>query len=308
MRETLGRERMKDPSILDRVVRWARRRDDIRTAILVGSHAENRETDDFSDYDVCLFVTDQDAFAANHSWLDDIGEVWLCQKNTGTGEAGVSPVYYRSAIFAPGTRVDFSVYSITMLDQIVTNSPPPEPNLYTLGYRVLLDKDGRTDGMAKSLLTPLAYEKPTEAAFREAIEDFWHEAHNVAKYLARGDLWSAKFRDWQTKQYLLPMLEWHAHGEHGWEHDTGHLGKRMRNWVDSEAWQSLHHTFAHFDAEDSWRALIATIELYRRVVRETARMLGYEYLEREDKHMGDLIGRMRRIAQQSHSGDAQTRA
>ena len=285
--------------MLDRVVEWVHGRNDVRVAILVGSHAENRETDEFSDYDVCLFVTDQERYAEDHSWLWAIGIVWLCEKGTDNGEAGVSPVYFRLTIFDPGTRVDFSIHSLPMLDQIVAAGPQPEPDLYALGYRVLVDKDGKTKGMAPPSRGPLLHEKPSEERYREVVEDFWHEAHNVAKYLARGDLWSAKFRDWQTKRFLLPMLEWHAHTRHGWEHDTAHLGKRMRGWVEPEVWRSLHNAFAHFDAEDSWRGLSATIELFRAVARETAGRLGYAYPEYEDTHMGNLIDLMKQNAQPS---------
>ena len=155
--------------------------------------------------------------------------------------------------------------------------------------------------MAPPSLDALLHEKPSEDRYRQVVEGFWHEAHNVAKYLARGDLWSAKFRDWQTKRSLLPMLEWYAHAKHGWHYDTAHLGKRMRSWVEPEIWQALHRAFAHFDAEDAWNALFATIELFRRVATETARWLLFRYLDHEDMHMGALIVTMRQQAQHNAS-------
>ena len=179
-----------------------------------------------------------------------------------------------------------------MLDQIVQTDAPPGPNWYTLGYRVLVDKDGRTQGMAAPFSRPLEYERPSEDDFHRTIEDFWHEAHNIAKYLARGDLWSAKFRDWESKKVLLRMIEWHAHAKYGWQHDTSHLGKRMSSWVDPEILQSLHESFAHFDARDSWNALLATVRLFQRIAPETADRLGYRYLDDVDRNMGGLIRAM----------------
>ena len=216
--------------MLDRVTEWAEADKDVRAAILVGSHAGKEETDEFSDYDVALFVTDQDRYASDDGWLSDLGEVWLCEKNTGSGAENVSPVHYRLTIFAPGTRVDFSIHSTEMLDQIEQTDPSPRPNWYTLGYRVLVDKDGATRGMAPPFSRPMEYERPSEDEFHRTIEEFWHEAHNVAKYLARSDLWSVKFRDWEMKRFLLGMIEWHAHSKYGWQYDTGHLGKRMSTW------------------------------------------------------------------------------
>lgn len=283
---------MSSPSILHHVIQWANGQDDVRVALLVGSHAGDGETDDLSDYDVCLFVRNQHRYVGDHGWLAAMGKVWLCEKNTAMGECGVSPVHYRLTVYEPGTRVDFSIYSLPMLEQIVTADPAPGPNLYTLGYEVLVDKDGRTNGMAPPSAGPLLHEPPTEERFRQVVEDFWHEAHNVAKYLARGDLWTAKFRDGLAKRSLLQMLQWRAHTRHGWRYDTGHLGTRMSRWVEPEVWRSLHDLFAHFDAEDSRRALRATIALFRATARETATELGYEYLEHEDAHMGDLIQQM----------------
>ncbi len=297
--------RVEADKLLDRIVDWARKNNDVRAAILVGSHAGKHLTDEFSDYDVAMYVADQDQYAHDHSWLGEIGEVWLCLKDTGRGEADLFPVHYRLTIFAPGTRVDFSIYSVGMLNKVVTQSPPPGPNLYTLGYRVLVDKDEKTKGMAPPFSRPFVHEKPSEDSYRQVVEDFWHEAHTTAKYLARGDLWSAKFRDWNTKKLLLAMIEWHAHAKHGWKHDTAHAGKRMRSWVDSEVWQALHSVFAHFDAEDSWNALFSTIELFREMAGETAEMLGYQYLEHEDKHMGDLIMQMGRSARPTDPPDCQ---
>ena len=281
--------KINDPRILDRIINWANKRKDIRVAMLVGSYAGRDTTDEFSDYDVALFVTDQDRYVDDHSWLDDIGEVWLCEKNTSHGEANMFPVYYRLTIFAPGTRVDFSIYSMNMLEVIITGTPPAGANFYTLGYKVLLDKDVKTVGMAPPSTKPLTHAKPGEPEFWRVIEDFWHEAHNVARYLARGDLWSAKFRDWQTKRCLLPMLEWNAQAKHGWNYDTAHIGKHMHNWIDPGIWRSLHSAFAHFNANDSWDALLATMSLFRKIAKETAGLLGYRYLEYEDKQISNLI-------------------
>ena len=52
--------------MLDRVKEWADGNEDVRVAILVGSYAAKGGTDEFSDYDVALFVTDRDSWANDH--------------------------------------------------------------------------------------------------------------------------------------------------------------------------------------------------------------------------------------------------
>ena len=53
----------------------------------------------------------------------------------------------------------------------------------------------------------------------------------------------------------------------------------MREWVSKETWQALHEIFAHFDAQDSWRALFAMIALFRKLAYETSSQLNYTYPE-----------------------------
>ena len=278
--------------MLRKLVSWAESRGDVRAMILVGSRATGKHVDHQSDYDVALFSRDQEKLALELDWLEEIGKVLLCERNTSSGELGVHPVHYRLVVFDPGDRVDFSIHSLEMLDAIVRSEIPSESSLYSLGYRVLVDKDGRTDGMAPPLERPPAVDPPTEEEFRLLIEDFWHEAHNVARYLSRGDLWSAKFRDWQSKEKLLNMLEWNARAKRGWDYDTRSLGKRMNQWLDPGIWESLHAAFGRFEAEDAWRALFATMEIFGAAAGETAEVLGFRYLTEVDEEISSLIGRM----------------
>ena len=230
---------------------------------------------------------DPDKYVNDDSWQRDIGEVWHCYN--------VSEDYWMAVIFAPhGTRFDITIESVEELGKLVTNEPSSGPNECTLGYRVLVDKDDMTSTMAPPFSKRLLYERPSESKFSEAVDKFWHEAHNVAKYLAREDMWAAKHRDWNTHRCLLPMLEWHAHANHGWDYDTAHIGKRMRTWIDPEIWEALHRTFASFGVEESWNALFATIDLFKQLSSETAEKLNYQYPDDVSRNMINLIKSMRR--------------
>ncbi|MBD3231473.1 hypothetical protein GF322_02305 [Candidatus Dependentiae bacterium] len=67
----------------------------------------------------------------------------------------------------------------------------------------------------------------TMKEFYECIDDFWFEVYHVAIYLARQDLWLAKFRDNDIKRFLLKMIEWNEGSKHNWNYETNSLGKRM---------------------------------------------------------------------------------
>ena len=94
------------------------------------------------------------------------------------------------------------------------------------------------------------------------------------------------------KNGLVTMLAWHARATQGWEYDTWHNGRFMGEWVDEETWQALQAVFGHFDAADTWRALWANLELFRRLAREAAQRLGYVYPMALDERVTDLVTRL----------------
>lgn len=73
------------------------------------------------------------------------------------------------------------------------------------------------------------------------------------------------------------MLEWHARAAHGWDYDTWHDGHFLTQWTDPLTWNDLQDAFGCFDAADSWRALLTTMGLFRRLANETALRLSYMY-------------------------------
>jgi aminoglycoside 6-adenylyltransferase len=63
----------------------------------------------------------------------------------------------------------------------------------------------------------------------------------------------------------------------------------MQTWVEPEVWQASFEIFAHFDKEDSWRAVCALMPLYRRLASETARQLNYAYPYEMDKAISGFL-------------------
>ncbi|MBD3231474.1 hypothetical protein GF322_02310 [Candidatus Dependentiae bacterium] len=47
--------------------------------------------------------------------------------------------------------------------------------------------------------------------------------------------------------------------------------------------------FAHFDAQDSWQALLKMMNLFRTVSKETAKRLNYKYPEHVDTKISDFV-------------------
>lgn len=138
------------------------------------------------------------------------------------------------------------------------------------------------DGRAARMLPPqfeIKAIKPSKQEFHEVVNEFWFEIYHIGVYLKRGDLWSVKFRSWAAHGFLLKMIEWHAEAKNDWHYSYPPIGKRIRSWINEELWSELHGVFAHFDAEDSWKALFNTMKLFRRITTETARLLQFSSME-----------------------------
>lgn len=68
----------------DRLLNWARAREDIRAVIVVGSRARaDHPADDWADLDVALATTQPKRYHADTSWIADIAPVWTMHKDHG---------------------------------------------------------------------------------------------------------------------------------------------------------------------------------------------------------------------------------
>jgi len=85
------------------------------------------------------------------------------------------------------------------------------------------------------------------------------------------------------------MLEWHAEADNDCHSSVPPIGKRMRSWVNEELWDDLHGVFAYFDADDSWKTLFNTMELFRCITVETAQSLRFNSMEDLSGNMIDFI-------------------
>lgn len=277
----------------DQISAWAETQPHVRAILVIGSRARrDHPADDWSDLDLIVFVDDFNPYLAQPDWLDVFGEVWVWIRDwIGTSwSAAKYPEYL--AVYAGGNKLDFSFFPVDRLRQMAGDDPRRLDSSYQRGYRVLVDKDGLAAQLPPPLSAPLPAAQPSAQEFQTLNEEFWYAALQVARCLRRGDLWGVKVRDHTLKKHLLAMIECHAHARHGWDRDTWHDGRFMREWGDPQAWQALHQAFAHFDAADSARALRVTLDLFRRLSAEAAQPLGYAYPAQLDARITGLIEKL----------------
>ena len=271
---------MPDEDFLSKLVDWATSRSDIAGLIMTGARARpGAPVDSYSDYDLEIFTEDPRLYTAASEWMSEIGGVWVF---LATDSRRGCPT--RLIIFDGGRKVDFSILPVSALEVMVATRRLDD--LYQQGHLALVDKRGLATRLPQPSNSPPARRGPTEEEFRATVEEFWFEAWHIPKYLARGDLWVVKHRDWTMKKMLLRMLEWYATAGNGSALDIAQIGVRMKDWTRPDIWKRLQESFGRFDAADSQRAFIATIALFRGVAPETAARLGYTY----PQHVDDAIG------------------
>jgi aminoglycoside 6-adenylyltransferase len=269
-----------------RIISWAESQANIRAILVVGSRARRDfPADEWSDIDLMVFTTDFEPYLNGDEWLDTIGEHWLnLAYETGDGDPE------RIVRFDGQRKADFVFLTIDNLQSMVESGKLD--GVYHRGYCVLIDKDGLAAELPPPPFKPPPCERPSKHTFTLAVNWFWHGAVYVAQQIRRRNLWVVKYRDWTMKEILLRMLEWHARSEHGWGYDTWHDGHFLSEWADPEAWNDLHNTFGRFDAADSWQALLATMDLFRRLATETASRISYTYPATIDERFTQLVERL----------------
>ena len=262
--------------LIDKFIQWARTDDNLRAAIVIGSRARHdHPADEWSDLDVLIFAIDPEPFWMTTNWLHPVGHPWLTFLEPTPDGHG----FERRVLFEGGLDVDFVPSRVADLQAMVNQGLSPDvTDIIRRGVRFVVDKDGYAERFQSIQIAPLLYSPPTESEFLNQVNDFWYHTVWTGKHLRRGEVWWAKSCcDTYLKHLLRQMLEWHAHVSQAEGVDTWMRGRFLEEWADPRAVKSLPDVFAHYDEKDIWRALMATMELFRWLAVETAARLGYSY-------------------------------
>ncbi|MEI5101754.1 aminoglycoside 6-adenylyltransferase [Streptomyces sp. PmtG] len=263
-----------DDRMVERVLAWARLQPDLRAVLRTGSRARRDGTvDAFSDHDIELYTTDPDRYE-DGDWVAELGPVVVQVGLEGPWE---NPA--RLVLFEGDVKADFQVVPVERLAKMAAEGLD---DLHERGYEVLWDRDGATASLPAATGTAPA-ELPDAEEFEELCAEFWFEVAHLPRYLARGELWVAKSRDWTTKELLESVIEWHALTVQGAGHDVWYGGTRMRRWAAPGVWDSLPETFGGFGADDALRAARATADLFARLAKEVAEAHGFPYPHKAER-------------------------
>jgi aminoglycoside 6-adenylyltransferase len=263
-------------ALAQRFLAWASPRDDVRAAVIVGSRARaDPPADEWSDLDMLIYAHDPQPYLADSDWLAVLGHPWLTFLEPTPDGRGTE----RRVLLKGGLDVDLVFFPASILQQVLDAGVPPDAvGIFQRGTRILLDKDHVAERILGAMPAVRPAPRPSQGEFHDLVSDFWYHTVWTAKKLRRGELWTAKgCCDVYMKWRLQTLIEWHARATHGADYDTWHAGRFLEQWADVRVVQALPRIYAHYDADDLWRALQATMELFRWVALETADRLHYAY-------------------------------
>jgi aminoglycoside 6-adenylyltransferase len=266
--------------MIEQIIAWGEKHELVRAVVLTSSRAipGNPYTDRYSDYDVILALRDVHPFHESREWLAAFGTVLAMYRDPLHEENGVN--WSGSVVqFEDGLKIDFSLWPVEMLRKVAQQETLPAE--FDAGYQVLLDKDGLTEGIKPPTYRGYIPQPPTEARYREEIENFCLCATYVAKYLLRDDVMAAKFLlDGEMKhENLRPILEWHIEIENDWQVKPGNYGRRIKKWLRPDLWTDLESTYVGASIEENWQALFRLMDLIHKVGIEVGEKSGFTYPE-----------------------------
>ncbi len=270
-----------EADVLATLVAWGEAQPVIRALILTSSRARQDDTVDLlSDYDLIVAVRDAAAFGADTDWATGYGRPaarWGDQS-----ELYGLATSFRGVVHEDGVKIDYTLWPEELLERVSEQAALPD--VLDVGYRVLLDKDGRTSAWPPPTFRAHIPARPTAEEYTALVEEFWWSATYVAKGLWRGEVVFAKFvldRDMKLGP-LRRFLEWLIELDHDWSVRPGVLGRGLERSVPPETWSELASTYVGTGTEDNWDALARTIALFRRVATDVGNAFGYPYPQRVD--------------------------
>jgi aminoglycoside 6-adenylyltransferase len=286
-----------EAAVLSRLLATVGQHEPVRAIWITSTRANPQaRRDTLSDYDIVLFVPDIRPFMKYDAWFRSFGEPLLRVRDS-EQVFGVRK-HNCMILYSDGTKIDFSIWPLAAFKRMREKGALPDE--FDVGYRVLLDKDGLSQGMPSPTYTAHIPRKPSEQEYRSLIEEFWFCATYVAKYLWRGEFIPSKvILDYEIKYLIVRrMLIWRIEIDRDWSFKPGFFGRGLEQPTDPDVWAQLEATYVGPGDEDNWRALFDSIALFRRLAVEVADNLGFTYPHDLDARLTDYLDQIKQLPPQ----------
>ncbi len=274
--------------MLDLILHTAQEDERIRAVIMNGSRANpNAPPDPFQDFDVVYIVTDVAPFKHNYEWIERFGELMIMQMPEDMRDPPPSGddcfVYLMQ--FTDGNRIDLTLVPSARLDAL------KEDSLSLL----LLDKDGLFEPFPPPSERDYLPSPPTARAFADCCNEFWWVCPYVAKGLWREEILYAKYHLNIVRDQLMKVIVWYVGMRTGFGRNPGKCGKHLQQYLDPELWHMLLDTYSDAGYQNTWQALFATGDLFRRLALRVAEYFGFDYPHGDDERVSAYLKHISRL-------------
>lgn len=268
-----------EQQMFDLILETARCDDRIRAVIMNGSRANpNAPRDRFQDFDIVYIVTDVEPFRKNLEWIQRFGEMMILQMPEDMQDPPPEEGGFFSYLmqFMDGNRIDLGLFTFSQWKERGSDSESI----------LLLDKDGFIEPFPPASDSDYLPKPPTAKAFADCCNEFWWVSPYAAKGLWRQEILYSKYiQDVYVRDQLMKMLTWHIGVKTDFKVSPGKLGKYFQKYLEPEFWEMLQNTFSDASYENTWEALFAMCDLFRKVAIPIAEQLGFDYPFDDDRRV-----------------------
>jgi aminoglycoside 6-adenylyltransferase len=282
-----------EKEMMDLILTTAKNDERVRAVIMNGSRiSPGAPSDIFQDFDIIYVVTEIASFRENPNWIDCFGELMILQLPDDMDDPPPkSGMYGYLMQFADGNRIDLTLYPLDRLNELVDDSLS----------LALLDKDDILPYFPPPNDSSYLPKPPTAKQFFDCCNEFWWVCPYVAKGLWREEIVYAKFMMEIVREELLKMLNWYVGVKYEFSKSPGKYGKYLKNFLEPELWQMLLDTYADASYTNTWDALVAMGDLFRRTAIHVAGRFNYIYPYKDDANVSAHLSHVRALPK-----DAQT--
>ncbi|MCL2802745.1 MAG: aminoglycoside 6-adenylyltransferase [Micrococcales bacterium] len=252
----------------------AQENDQIEALVMVGSRAIG-EADQAADLDAVVVSSQADELLNSLRWLVPLGQIWAYSLDKVMGT-----VPMLSLLFDDAMALDLVIVPPAALE--AGEQAEALGQILGRGHAVVKDSLGLDQKLAK--MASEKTDRPHQKEFSNAVAQFWIDAVRAAKWLDRGELWTAnQVIECRLKSLLIRMAAWRAKATHGPAYDTYWDGRRLEEWAGQRTLEDLASCPPGSDPDSLRQALFNTMDVFRLAAVETASRFGLDYPEAADR-------------------------
>ena len=217
---------------------------------------KNVPKDIFQDYDIVFVVEETEPFINDIFWINKFGNILYMQYPDESVQyvSDKENIYGWLMQFDDGNRVDLHVETVIHAKENILKDKL---------CKVLLDKKNILPEIPEATDEDYYVKKPSEALFRECVNEFWWCSNNLAKGLWREEMpYVQDMANFVVRKQLEKMLSWKAGIITGFSVSTGKSAKYLYKWIGMEEYQKYLDTYFSGSIKEAWEAVFNMCSLF----------------------------------------------